>query len=73
MSKKLICKPHFHLIFFNKTTSVANESPAHPTSLPHWNIYTQATLKFMELNTQAQQREAVVHGRSLPPILAAVY
>ncbi|MDR1477670.1 MAG: hypothetical protein LBJ00_01880 [Planctomycetaceae bacterium] len=27
--------------------------------------YTQATLKFMELNTQAQQREAVVQGRSL--------
>ncbi|MDR1479343.1 MAG: hypothetical protein LBJ00_10420 [Planctomycetaceae bacterium] len=29
--------------------------------------YTQATLKFTELNTQAQQREAVVQGRSLSP------
>ncbi|MDR1477908.1 MAG: hypothetical protein LBJ00_03095 [Planctomycetaceae bacterium] len=29
--------------------------------------YTQATLKFMELKTQAQQREAVVQGRSLSP------
>ncbi|MDR1480046.1 MAG: hypothetical protein LBJ00_14010 [Planctomycetaceae bacterium] len=35
-------------------------------------IYTQATLKFMELNTQAQHREAVVQGRSLPPIPASV-
>ncbi|MDR1480385.1 MAG: hypothetical protein LBJ00_15725 [Planctomycetaceae bacterium] len=30
-------------------------------------VYTQATLKFTELNTQAQQREAVVQGRSLSP------
>ncbi|MDR1478271.1 MAG: hypothetical protein LBJ00_04950 [Planctomycetaceae bacterium] len=29
--------------------------------------YTQATLKFMERNSQAQQREAVVPGRSLSP------
>ncbi|MDR1479123.1 MAG: hypothetical protein LBJ00_09285 [Planctomycetaceae bacterium] len=29
------------------------------------DLYTQATLKFTELNTQAQQREAVVQGRSL--------
>ncbi|MDR1479496.1 MAG: hypothetical protein LBJ00_11210 [Planctomycetaceae bacterium] len=35
-------------------------------------IYTQATLKFMELNTQSQQCEAVVQGRSLPPIPASV-
>ncbi|MDR1480274.1 MAG: AMP-binding protein [Planctomycetaceae bacterium] len=35
--------------------------------------YTQAALKFMELNTQPQQREAVVQGRSLPPIPASVY
>ncbi|MDR1479215.1 MAG: hypothetical protein LBJ00_09760 [Planctomycetaceae bacterium] len=27
----------------------------------------------MELNTQAQQREAVVQGRSLPPIPASVW
>jgi hypothetical protein len=30
-------------------------------------IYTEATLKFLKLNTQAQQREAVVQGRSLSP------
>jgi hypothetical protein len=36
-------------------------------------IYTEATLKFLKLNTQAQQREAVVRGRSLPPILVSVY
>ncbi|MDR1480215.1 MAG: hypothetical protein LBJ00_14865 [Planctomycetaceae bacterium] len=30
-------------------------------------LYTQATLKFLKLNTQAQQREAVVQGRSLSP------
>ncbi|MDR1478399.1 MAG: hypothetical protein LBJ00_05600 [Planctomycetaceae bacterium] len=29
--------------------------------------YTQAILKFTKLNTQARHREAVVHGRSLPP------
>ncbi|MDR1477721.1 MAG: hypothetical protein LBJ00_02135 [Planctomycetaceae bacterium] len=29
--------------------------------------YTEATLKFLKLNTQAQQREAVVQGRSLLP------
>ncbi|MDR1479292.1 MAG: hypothetical protein LBJ00_10150 [Planctomycetaceae bacterium] len=29
--------------------------------------YTQAVLKFHKLNTQAQQREAVVQGRSLSP------
>ncbi|MDR1477970.1 MAG: hypothetical protein LBJ00_03420 [Planctomycetaceae bacterium] len=28
------------------------------------NHYIQATLKFLKLNTQAQQREAVVQGRS---------
>ncbi|MDR1478488.1 MAG: hypothetical protein LBJ00_06050 [Planctomycetaceae bacterium] len=28
---------------------------------------TEATLKFLKLNTQAQQREAVVQGRSLSP------
>jgi hypothetical protein len=28
---------------------------------------TQAVLKFLKLNTQAQQREAVVQGRSLSP------
>ncbi|MDR1478779.1 MAG: hypothetical protein LBJ00_07535 [Planctomycetaceae bacterium] len=32
-----------------------------------YSDYTEATLKFMELNTQAQQREAVVQGRSLLP------
>ncbi|MDR1480265.1 MAG: hypothetical protein LBJ00_15115 [Planctomycetaceae bacterium] len=31
------------------------------------NSYTQAVLKFLKLNTQAQQREAVVRGRSLSP------
>ncbi|MDR1479127.1 MAG: hypothetical protein LBJ00_09305 [Planctomycetaceae bacterium] len=30
--------------------------------------YAEATLKFLKLNTQTQQREAVVQGRSLPPI-----
>ncbi|MDR1478185.1 MAG: hypothetical protein LBJ00_04520 [Planctomycetaceae bacterium] len=29
--------------------------------------YTQVVLKFLKLNTQAQQREAVTQGRSLPP------
>ncbi|MDR1478895.1 MAG: 3-phosphoshikimate 1-carboxyvinyltransferase [Planctomycetaceae bacterium] len=37
------------------------------------SAYTQAVLKFPKLNTQAQQREAVVQGRSLPPIPASVY
>jgi hypothetical protein len=37
-----------------------------------FSLYTQATLKFTELNTQAQQREAVVQGRSLSPIPASV-
>ncbi|MDR1289582.1 MAG: hypothetical protein LBK06_00125 [Planctomycetaceae bacterium] len=32
----------------------------------------QAVLKFSKLNTAAQQREAVVQGRSLPPIPASV-
>ncbi|MDR1290863.1 MAG: hypothetical protein LBK06_06650 [Planctomycetaceae bacterium] len=31
------------------------------------NIYTEAGLKFKKLNTQAQQRGAVVQGRSLSP------
>ncbi|MDR1478662.1 MAG: hypothetical protein LBJ00_06940 [Planctomycetaceae bacterium] len=31
------------------------------------SCYTKATLKFPKLNTQAQQREAVVQGRSLSP------
>ncbi|MDR1479604.1 MAG: hypothetical protein LBJ00_11755 [Planctomycetaceae bacterium] len=31
------------------------------------SILYQATLKFVERNTQAQQREAVVQGRSLLP------
>ncbi|MDR1477332.1 MAG: Xaa-Pro peptidase family protein [Planctomycetaceae bacterium] len=35
--------------------------------------YTQATLKFPKPVTQTQQREAVVQGRSLPPILVSVY
>ncbi|MDR1479958.1 MAG: hypothetical protein LBJ00_13570 [Planctomycetaceae bacterium] len=30
-------------------------------------IYTEAVLKFLKLDTQAQQREAVVQGRSLSP------
>ncbi|MDR1480130.1 MAG: hypothetical protein LBJ00_14435 [Planctomycetaceae bacterium] len=30
-------------------------------------FYTQAVLKFLKLNTQAQQREAIVQGRSLSP------
>ncbi|MDR1477914.1 MAG: hypothetical protein LBJ00_03125 [Planctomycetaceae bacterium] len=30
-------------------------------------FYTKAVLKFPKLNTQAQQREAVVQGRSLSP------
>jgi hypothetical protein len=36
-------------------------------------FYTQAVLKFLKLDTQAQQREAIVHGRSLPPILVSVW
>ncbi|MDR1477634.1 MAG: hypothetical protein LBJ00_01695 [Planctomycetaceae bacterium] len=35
--------------------------------------YIRAILKFLKLITQAQQREAVVQGRSLPPIPASVY
>jgi hypothetical protein len=30
-------------------------------------FYTEAVLKFKKLNTLAQQREAVVQGRSLSP------
>ncbi|MDR1141939.1 MAG: hypothetical protein LBL62_09625 [Planctomycetaceae bacterium] len=37
------------------------------------NDYTQAVLKFTKLITEAQQREAVTQGRSLPPIPATVY
>ncbi|MDR1478081.1 MAG: YfhO family protein [Planctomycetaceae bacterium] len=36
-------------------------------------IYTQATLKFPKLNTETQQRDAVVQGRNLSPISALVY
>jgi DUF1680 family protein len=35
--------------------------------------YAEAVLKSEKLNTQAQQRGAVVQGRSLPPIPATVY
>ncbi|MDR1290134.1 MAG: hypothetical protein LBK06_02920, partial [Planctomycetaceae bacterium] len=35
--------------------------------------YAEAVLKSVKLNTAAQQREAVVQGRSLPPIPASVY
>ncbi|MDR1477525.1 MAG: hypothetical protein LBJ00_01125 [Planctomycetaceae bacterium] len=34
--------------------------------------YIQVTLKFMWLNTQLQQREAVVCGQSLPPVPVSV-
>jgi hypothetical protein len=33
---------------------------------------TQAVLKFTKLITEAQQREVVTRGRSLPPIPATV-
>ncbi|MDR1479588.1 MAG: hypothetical protein LBJ00_11675 [Planctomycetaceae bacterium] len=33
----------------------------------YFNNYTQAVLKFQKQDTQAQQREAVVQGRSLSP------
>jgi hypothetical protein len=33
----------------------------------HFVQYTKAVLKFPKLDTQAQQREAVVQGRSLSP------
>jgi hypothetical protein len=36
-------------------------------------FYTEAVLKFLKLDTQAQQCEAVVQGRSLLPIPASVY
>ncbi|MDR1478589.1 MAG: hypothetical protein LBJ00_06570 [Planctomycetaceae bacterium] len=32
-----------------------------------YRSYTQAVLKFLKRNTQTQQREAVVQGRSLSP------
>jgi hypothetical protein len=35
--------------------------------------YAQAVLKFVKLNTAAQQRGAIAQGRSLPPIPAPVY
>ncbi|MDR1477329.1 MAG: hypothetical protein LBJ00_00125 [Planctomycetaceae bacterium] len=35
--------------------------------------YTQAVLKFLKLNTQAQQREAVAQWRSPSPIPVTVY
>ncbi|MDR1289974.1 MAG: hypothetical protein LBK06_02105 [Planctomycetaceae bacterium] len=31
------------------------------------NSYAEAVLKFVKLNTAAQQREAIVQGRSLLP------
>jgi hypothetical protein len=37
------------------------------------HTYAEAVLKFVKLNTAAQQREAVVQGQSLPPIPAPVY
>ncbi|MDR1477410.1 MAG: hypothetical protein LBJ00_00535 [Planctomycetaceae bacterium] len=46
-------------------------SGAKPIALPA-TVYTQAVLKFLKLDTQAQQREAVVQGRSLSPIPASV-
>ncbi|MDR1291683.1 MAG: glycosyltransferase family 39 protein [Planctomycetaceae bacterium] len=36
-------------------------------------FYAEAVLKSEKLNTQAQQRGAIVQGRSLPPIPAPVY
>ncbi|MDR1478996.1 MAG: hypothetical protein LBJ00_08640 [Planctomycetaceae bacterium] len=35
--------------------------------LRYITIYTKATLKFLKLNTETQQREVVVQGRSLSP------
>ncbi|MDR1479274.1 MAG: hypothetical protein LBJ00_10060 [Planctomycetaceae bacterium] len=35
-------------------------------------LYIQVVLKFPKLDTQSQQREAVVQGRSLPPLLASI-
>ncbi|MDR1479322.1 MAG: hypothetical protein LBJ00_10305 [Planctomycetaceae bacterium] len=37
------------------------------------HAYTQATLEFTRLDTQAWHSEVVVHGRSLPPISVSVY
>jgi hypothetical protein len=37
------------------------------------NQYAEAVLKSEKLNTQSQQRGAIVQGRSLPPIPAPVY
>ncbi|MDR1478934.1 MAG: hypothetical protein LBJ00_08325 [Planctomycetaceae bacterium] len=45
-----------HAVFFRYNLVVIGEV---------W--YTEATLKFLKLNTQAQQREAVVQGRSPSP------
>ncbi|MDR1479657.1 MAG: UbiD family decarboxylase [Planctomycetaceae bacterium] len=38
-----------------------------------WGKYAEANLKFPKLNTDSQQREAVVQGRSLTPISTSVY
>ncbi|MDR1479655.1 MAG: hypothetical protein LBJ00_12015 [Planctomycetaceae bacterium] len=35
--------------------------------------FAEATLNFLKLNPQAQQREAVVQGRSLSPIPATIF
>ncbi|MDR1477688.1 MAG: hypothetical protein LBJ00_01970 [Planctomycetaceae bacterium] len=37
------------------------------------NVYAQAVLKFLKLDTQTQQCEVVVRGRSLASILASLY
>jgi hypothetical protein len=39
----------------------------------YYQFYDEAVLKSEKLNTQAQQRGAIVQGRSLPPIPAPVY
>ncbi|MDR1479330.1 MAG: hypothetical protein LBJ00_10350 [Planctomycetaceae bacterium] len=47
-----------HLTILSRTAYYDQE-------IPYFN--TQAVLKFPKLNTRAQQREAVVQGRSLSP------
>ncbi|MDR1290316.1 MAG: glycosyltransferase family 39 protein [Planctomycetaceae bacterium] len=64
--------------FFGYHSLVYNQNM---TLIAFWSLsiylvfqaYAEAVLKSKNLNTQAQQRGAVVQGRSLPPIPAPVY
>ncbi|MDR1290577.1 MAG: tetratricopeptide repeat protein [Planctomycetaceae bacterium] len=57
----------------NVNTSPNSNNNVNGTTIDNRGMYAEAVLKSEKLNTQAQQRGAIVQGRSLPPIPAPVY